>query len=97
MFCPAEYWPTVYAGIPDYMKESQPHTAKLETPEVIRQQIARLEKNFAVLRDQIAAYKPDALIYVGDDQGDMFNSSNNPAFAIFTGKEVWGSSVPRYL
>ena len=30
MFCPAEYWETVYAGIPDYMKGSQPHTAKLE-------------------------------------------------------------------
>lgn len=97
MFCPAEYWETVYAGIPDYMKGSQPHTAKLETPEVIAQQIERLEKNFAVLRDQIAAYKPDALIYIGDDQGDMFNSSNNPAFAVFTGQEVWGSTVPRYL
>src|SRR5689334_20170914 len=58
MFCPAEAWPTVYAGIPDYMKESQPHTAKLETPEVISQQITRLKKNFAFLRDQIAAYKP---------------------------------------
>lgn len=97
MFCPPEYWPTVYAGIPDYMKESQPHTAKLETPEVIRQQIARLEKNFAALREALAAYKPDALIYVGDDQGDMFNASNNPTFAVFTGDEVWGATVPRYL
>ncbi len=97
MFCPAEAWPTVYAGIPDYMKGSQPHTAKLETPDVIGQQITRLKKNFAFLRDQIAAYKPDALIYVGDDQGDMFNNSNNPAFAIFTGSEVWGATVPRYM
>lgn len=97
MFCPAEYWPTVYAGIPEYMKGSQPDTAKLETPEVIQQQIARLEKNFARLRDEIAAYKPDALIYVGDDQNDMFNASNNPTFAVFTGDEVWGATVPRYL
>ena len=37
LFCPAEAWPTVYDAIPDYMKDSQPHTAKLETPEVIRE------------------------------------------------------------
>ena len=29
MFCPKEVWPRIYANIPEYMKQSQPHTAKL--------------------------------------------------------------------
>ena len=36
MFEPKERWPLVYSRIPEYTKESQPHTAKLETPGVIQ-------------------------------------------------------------
>jgi protocatechuate 4,5-dioxygenase beta chain len=97
LFSPAEYWPVVYDAIPDYMKESQPHTAKLETPAVIEAQIARIDKAFAAVRQAIAGYAPDAILYVGDDQGDMFNRSNVPAFAVFAGDEIWGATQPRYL
>ena len=97
LFCPAEVWPTVYDAIPDYMKGAQPHTAKLETPEVIQSQIARTDKAFDVLRGEIARFKPDAIVFIGDDQGDMFNVSNMPQFAIFTGDEVWGSTTPSYM
>ena len=97
MFCPAKAWPVVYDAIPDYMKDSQPHTAKLESPEVIRSQLARTDKAFEVLRDEITRFKPDAIVFVGDDQGDMFNTSNIPQFAVFTGDEVWGSTTPGYM
>lgn len=97
MFCPAEWWPVVYDAIPDYTKDSQPHTAKLETPEVIEQQIERIERAFAMLRRRIVEFEPDAVVFVGDDQGDMFNESNFPSFAVFTGEEAWGSTTPSYL
>lgn len=97
MFCPAEVWPKVYGAIPDYMKASQPHTAKLETPEVIAQYIQRIDAAFEVLRGQLEAYKPDAVIFVGDDQEDMFDERCNPAMCLYTGDEVWGSEAPFYL
>ncbi len=97
LFCPAEWWPTVYDGIPDYMRESQPHTAKLETPDVVKEHVARIDTAFEVMRKQIAAYKPDAIIYIGDDQGDMFSDVNLPTFAVFTAEALWGLSLPRYM
>jgi protocatechuate 4,5-dioxygenase beta chain len=97
VFCPAEVWPTVYQGIPDYMRGSQPPTAPLETPEVVEQHVARIETVFQTLRSAVRAYAPDAIVYIGDDQGDMFNESNFPTFAVFTGEEVWGASKPRYI
>jgi len=97
IFCPAEAWKDAYDTIPDFMKQSQPHTARLETPDVIRSYIERIDRAFSVLRAILEQYKPDALIVVGDDQGDMFNSSNNPTFCVFTGSEVWGSAAPRYM
>jgi len=42
MFEPKERWPLVYSRIPEYTKESQPHTAKLETPVVIQGYIDRI-------------------------------------------------------
>jgi len=97
IFCKPEDWPTVYDGIPEYMKGSQPHTAKGETMEVIRSYVARIDKAFAALREQIAAYRPDALIIIGDDQGDVFDVSNMPNLAVFTGPEVWGMAKPFYV
>ena len=96
MFEPKERWPLVYSRIPEYTKESQPHTAKLETPEVIQGYIDRINAAFDVLRQQLETYQPEALIVVGDDQGDMFDASNNPTFAIYTGEELWGLDGTRY-
>lgn len=90
MFEPAERWPIVYSAIPDYTKDSQPHTAKLETPEVIEGYLKRIDAAFDILREQLQAYRPEALIVLGDDQGDMFDASLNPAFCIYTGEELWG-------
>lgn len=97
MFCPKELWPKVYAAIPSYTKNSQPASAKLETPEVIEGYIRRIDAAFAALRRQLADYRPDALIIVGDDDHDMFDESNMPTISIFTGTEVWGSTAPYYI
>jgi aromatic ring-opening dioxygenase catalytic subunit (LigB family) len=90
MFEPAELWPTIYGKRPLFTMDSQPPGAKLETPEVINGYIQRIEAGFDTMRRQIADYRPDAIVVVGDDQADMFDSSNNPAIAIYTGDELWG-------
>lgn len=97
IFCPLDLWPKVYAAIPDYTKESQPAGAKLESREVLEKYLARINTAFEVLRQQLEAYRPDALIIVGDHHIDLFNNSNMPTLAIFTGDEVWGSSKPFYM
>lgn len=96
MFEPAEVWPRAYQRRPDYTKDSQPHTAKQETPEVIQGYIKRIQAAFDVLRYQIEKYRPDALIVVGDDQGDIFDASINPTFALFTGEDLWGLTGTTY-
>jgi len=97
MFCTAELWPVAYATIPQAMRESQPPSAKLETMEVIRGYIERIQRAYATLGTQIQSYRPDALIFIGDDQEDMFDVRNSPALCIFTGEKVWGTSAPRYM
>ncbi len=96
MFEPQERWDAIYDHIPDYTKESQPHAAKLETPEVIQGFIDRIDASFDVLRRQVEAYRPDALLVIGDDQGDMFNKSFNPTFFLYTGEEYWGLGGTSY-
>ena len=97
MFCPAELWPVAYATIPEAMRGSQPPAARRETAEVIRGYIERIQRAYSVLGAQIKAYRPDALIFIGDDQEDLFNRSNSPALCMFTGEKAWGTSAPRYV
>ena len=97
MFCPKEIWPKAYQTIPDYMRNSQPHTAKLETVEVIEGYIKRIDAALATLRNQVEKYRPDAMIVIGDDQRDMFNESNDPAICIYTAESIWGMSQSRYM
>src|SRR5262245_2913672 len=90
MFEPLEMWPRVDERMPPYMRERQPPTAALETPAVIAGYIQRIDAAFDVLRGQLEAYRPAALIVVGDDQGDLFDASHNPTLSLFTGEELWG-------
>jgi protocatechuate 4,5-dioxygenase beta chain len=96
MFQKAEYWPRVVGRIPAEAREHLPHSARVEiaTPAIIDGHIQRIEAAFATLREQLRAYRPDALIMIGDDQGDMFDDANNPTFSIYTGEEpLWGRSA----
>lgn len=70
-----------------------PHSAKLEleTPGVIDSYIERIHGAIGKLRDMVRAYNPDAIIMIGDDQGEWFSDENSPTFAIYTGDEaLWG-------
>ena len=96
LFEPADRWSVVYNRIPSYMKESQPHTAKLETIEVIEGYLKRTNHAFNELREALAAYRPDALIMIGDDQGDMFDRSINPSLYLYTGDSLWGLDKTSY-
>jgi aromatic ring-opening dioxygenase catalytic subunit (LigB family) len=96
MFCPTDVWPRVYAAIPSYTQESQPHTAKLETPEVIDGYIARINDGFGVLRGHIEEYHPDAIIVMGDHD-HMFKAADHHAGCIYTADKVWGPSMPYYM
>ena len=96
MFLKAQYWPRVIERIPAEAREHLPHSARVEiaTPAIIDWHIQRIEAAFATMREQLQAFRPDALIMIGDDQGDMFDDANNPTFSIYTGDEpIWGRSA----
>lgn len=96
MFQKAQYWPRVVERIPAQAREHLPHSARVEigSPAVVEGYVQRIEAAFATLRAQLAAYRPDALLMIGDDQGDMFDAANNPTFSIYTGEEpLWGRSA----
>ena len=89
MFAAPEDWPKIYEtltrGVP------QPPQAAEETPEVIAGYVARIRKNLRTLREQLEAYRPDALIIVGDDQNEAFGKAYNPALALYVGESIHGS------
>lgn len=96
MFQKAVSWPRVVERIPAEAREHLPHSARVEiaTPSIIESHIQRIEAAFAVLREQLRLFRPDALLMIGDDQGDMFDDANNPTFSIYTGDEpLWGRSA----
>ena len=96
MFQKAQYWPRVMERLQREAREQLPRSAREEiaTPAIIDEKIQRIEAAFAVLRGELQAYRPDALIMIGDDQGDMFDTVNNPTFSVYTGDEpIWGLSA----
>jgi hypothetical protein len=91
-----EEWPRVMDRMSPEVRAQLPHTAKVEIESLaIRQEhYRRIHAAFATLREQFQAYRPDALIMIGDDQGDMFDLANNPTFSIYTGEDpIWGRDV----
>jgi protocatechuate 4,5-dioxygenase beta chain len=96
MFQKAQYWPRVLERIPPEAREHLPRSARVElaSPALIEEYVQRIEAAFATLRAQLRAYRPDALLMIGDDQGDMFDRANNPTFSVYTGDEpLWGRSA----
>src|SRR5262245_49754319 len=67
-----------------------PPRLRAETEEVLQGYLDRCNVAFGALREQVQAYRPDAIVVVGDDQYQMFDNTNNPTFAVFTGDEAWG-------
>ena len=96
MFQKAQYWPRMLDRIPAEARQHLPQSARVElaTPGIVDDYIRRIEAGLTTLREQLRAYRPDALVMIGDDQGDMFDAANNPTFSIYTGdKPLWGRSA----
>ena len=96
MFQKAQYWPRVVERIPREAREHLPSSARVEiaTPSIVEGHIAKIEAAFATLRGQLQAFRPEVLVMIGDDQGDMFDDANNPTFSIYTGEDpIWGRSA----
>ena len=88
IFRPREDWAKIYNSIPRAGIDTRPFNAQGETPELIQGYIDRVNNAFGVLKKQIEQYRPDALIVLGADRGEIFSEINFPTFYVFTGKEV---------
>jgi protocatechuate 4,5-dioxygenase beta chain len=90
MFVPPELWEVRYRQRTS--KVPQPPEAQLETLDVIQGYVKRIEAGFQELRRYLSDYRPDVLIVVGDDQGEVFHPTfGMPTFAIFSGERISGS------
>ena len=84
MFASPDRWPAIHQvltrGLP------QPPQVADETPEVLNSYVQRIQKSFGILREQLEACRPDAIIIVGDDQGEVFSKALIPQMAIYLGE-----------
>ncbi len=93
-------WPRFTNFLSEEARSHLPHTARveIESLELRQDYYRRMHAAFAALREQVQAYRPDALIMIGDDQGDMFDEANNPTFSIYTGEApIWGRDVRDFM
>jgi hypothetical protein len=58
------------------------------TPEKMGERWDQAESAMDTLRDRIVAARLDVLLVVGDDQTELFRTTNNPAFAIYYGDTI---------
>ena len=77
--------PTDYATL---LAAVPPHAQALQTPEVLSQRYDAAQAAMDRVADAIAGARLDALFIVGDDQTELFRTSNNPAIAIFHGPTI---------
>ena len=90
MFAPAEKWAIRYSE--RTRGKPQPGEAQHETIEIIQGYIERITAAFRELERQLAAYQPDALIMVGDDQGEVFDRLvGMPTIGLLLAEEAAGS------
>ncbi|MHB8619770.1 MAG: DODA-type extradiol aromatic ring-opening family dioxygenase [Chloroflexota bacterium] len=73
--------------------DDEPPSFKLSPENVAHTnaQIQRCHAAYAELRAALEQARPDALVILGDDQGENFNATNMPLLSIYTGDEVEGS------
>ena len=90
MYRDAAEWPKIH----DWLMGDAPQPLELaeETPEVVAAQAERINADLAILRDQLASYKPDAIVAVVSDSGRLFTKVQVPQFTTFVGDSAWGST-----
>lgn len=82
---PVDKWPQIYA----FLAQGAPEPP--DSPEMLQQQYQRIQTSLRTLREQLEAYRPDALIIVGDDQNEVFSKAFIPGMAIYVGEEISGT------
>ena len=93
---PPEQWTNIRKRLSSSVPNYRPPPKLLEelgdddglTQDRINQ--GRITSAFQVLRDRLHAFRPDAVIVVGDDQAENFQRENLPTFCLYTGSEVNG-------
>ena len=76
---------TDYAAL---LAAAPPGAHALQTPERLSERYDEAQAAMDRLREAIAAARLDVLLVVGDDQTELFRTTNNPAIAIFHGEAI---------
>lgn len=76
---------TDYAAL---LAAARPDAEALQTPDVLSARYDAAQAAMDRVRDAIAAARLDVLVIVGDDQTELFRTTNNPAIAIFHGPTI---------
>ncbi len=86
-FCymPVERWETVKSNRPPYRSD-----VPVDSDEVNHEKAARVQHGFSVLREKLAALRPDVIVLFGDDQEEIFDFNNHPAIAVYVGDKFSG-------
>lgn len=77
--------PTHYAAL---LAAAPPDAADRASPERLSERYDAAQAAMDRVRDAIAAARLDVLLIVGDDQTELFRTSNNPAVALFYGPSI---------
>lgn len=73
---------------PALLAEVGPRYADIVTPEHLERKALLCEAALDRLADALEIVAPDAVVVVGDDQGELFSPANQPAVAIFHGDAI---------
>jgi len=77
--------PTTYAQLLDCAPAD---AEEMVTSQKMGERYDQAEAAMDTLRERIRAARLDVLLVVGDDQTELFRTTNNPAFAIYYGKTI---------
>jgi 3-O-methylgallate 3,4-dioxygenase len=72
----------------DLLERAPADSDALVTPERMGERFDQAEAAMDELRERIRAAKLDVLLVVGDDQTELFRTTNNPTFAIYYGETI---------
>jgi 3-O-methylgallate 3,4-dioxygenase len=70
------------------LAQAPAHAESMVTPERMGERFDAAEAAMAELRRRIHEARLDVLLVVGDDQNELFRTTNNPAFAIYYGATI---------
>lgn len=70
------------------LAQASAQAESMVTPEEMGHRFDQTQEAMAELRRRIQAARLDVLLLVGDDQNELFRTTNNPAFAIYYGPTI---------